>query len=69
MPVFNPEAIHEVGRRHLGRRPFADLFDAVGTDLAALYPGRVHLDQPLVFRNPTRRQVRYAVILNRDAAR
>jgi transcriptional regulator with XRE-family HTH domain len=27
----------------------------------------MHLGQPLVFRNPTRRQVRYAVILNRGA--
>ena len=28
---------------------------------------RMHLDQPIVFRNPTRRQVRYAVILDRGA--
>jgi transcriptional regulator with XRE-family HTH domain len=27
----------------------------------------MHLGQPLVYRNPTRRQVRYAVILNRGA--
>jgi quercetin dioxygenase-like cupin family protein len=27
----------------------------------------MHLGQPLVFRNPTRRQVRYAVIVNRGA--
>jgi transcriptional regulator with XRE-family HTH domain len=27
----------------------------------------LHLGQPLVYRNPTRRQVRYAVILNRGA--
>ena len=50
-PVFDPGAVHEVGLRHLGRRPFADLFEAVGTDLAALYPGQVHLDQPLVFNS------------------
>src|SRR5688500_12045841 len=29
----------------------------------------MHLGQPLVFRNPTRRQVRYAVILNRGAGK
>jgi transcriptional regulator with XRE-family HTH domain len=29
----------------------------------------MHLDQPIVFRNPTRQQVRYAVILDREAAR
>lgn len=29
----------------------------------------MHLDQPIVFRNPTRRQVRYAVILDRRAGR
>ena len=28
---------------------------------------KMHLGQPLVFRNPTRRQIRYAVILNRGA--
>lgn len=28
---------------------------------------RMHLDQPIVFRNPTRRQVRYAVILDRGS--
>jgi mannose-6-phosphate isomerase-like protein (cupin superfamily) len=27
----------------------------------------VHLGQRLVYRNPTRRQVRYAVVLNRGA--
>lgn len=51
MPEFDPDAIDEVGRRHLGRRPFGELFDAVGEDLAALYPGRVHLDQPLVMNS------------------
>lgn len=30
---------------------------------------RMHLDQPIVFRNPTKRQVHYAVILNRGATR
>jgi transcriptional regulator with XRE-family HTH domain len=30
---------------------------------------RMHLDQPLVFRNPTRRQIRYAVIIDRGARR
>jgi transcriptional regulator with XRE-family HTH domain len=30
---------------------------------------RMHLDQPLVFRNPTKRLVRYAVVLNRGAQR
>ena len=30
---------------------------------------KMHLDQPIVFRNPTRRQVRYAVILERGAGR
>ena len=30
---------------------------------------RMHLNQPIVFRNPTRRQVRYAVILDRGVAR
>lgn len=30
---------------------------------------RMRLDQPLVFRNPTARQVRYAVVLDREARR
>jgi transcriptional regulator with XRE-family HTH domain len=30
---------------------------------------KMHLGQPLVFRNPTRRQTRYAVILNRGASK
>jgi transcriptional regulator with XRE-family HTH domain len=30
---------------------------------------RMQLDQPIVFRNPTRRQVRYAVVLGRGTAR
>ena len=30
---------------------------------------RMSLDQPIVFRNPTKRQVRYAVVLDRGAAR
>jgi len=30
---------------------------------------KMHLGQPLVFRNPTRRQTRYAVILNRGAGK
>jgi hypothetical protein len=29
----------------------------------------MRLDQPLVFRNPTARQVRYAVVLDREARR
>ena len=30
---------------------------------------KMHLGQPLVFRNPTRRQTRYAVILNRGTGK
>jgi mannose-6-phosphate isomerase-like protein (cupin superfamily) len=29
---------------------------------------KMHLNQPTAFRNPTRRQVRYAVIIDRGAA-
>jgi len=51
MPLFDPEEIHEIGRRHVGARPFDQLFDAVGADLKARYPDDVHLDQPLVFNS------------------
>ncbi|MDQ8728420.1 XRE family transcriptional regulator [Bradyrhizobium sp. LHD-71] len=30
---------------------------------------KMHTDRPILFRNPTRRQIRYAVIINRGASR
>jgi transcriptional regulator with XRE-family HTH domain len=44
----------------------------VGSESFRLNEGdclKMHLGQPLVFRNPTRRQTRYAVILNRGAGK
>jgi transcriptional regulator with XRE-family HTH domain len=44
----------------------------VGSETFRLNEGdclRMHLGQPLVFRNPTRRQTRYAVILDRGAGK
>jgi C-8 sterol isomerase len=51
MPLFDPEEINAIGQRHVGVRPFDELFARVGADLKARYPDDVHLDQPLWFNS------------------
>jgi len=51
MPLFDPDTVDAIGQRHVGVRPFDELFARVGADLKARYPGDVHLDQPLFFNS------------------
>jgi len=39
--VFDPETLHEVAARHLGK-PLEPMLDAIQSGLAARYPGHVH---------------------------
>lgn len=48
--VFDPQTIHDIAARHLGGRP-AEMFAAIGGDLAARYPGQIDLAQPWIFNN------------------
>ncbi len=49
--VFEPEDLHQIAKRAVGKRPRAAIFASVEDDLARLYPKHITRDNPWVFNN------------------
>lgn len=49
--VFEPEDLHQIAKRAVGKRPREALFSSVESDLARLYPKHITRDNPWVFNN------------------